>query len=161
MGAGGVEVTEIMPERVRARQAGPIGLGACPLREQRAFVLLVNLQRGRLAEDVKEALIPVVQDLPVCLRRSLTWDQGREMAEHQPFTIATGVQIYFCDPHSPWQRATNENSNGLLRQYFPRGTDLSPYSQADLNVVAAELNGGLEKRSTGKHHRKRSPKLLR
>ena len=107
---------------------------------QTRFVLLDNLQRWRLAEDVKEALIPVVQDLPVHLRRSLSWDQGREMAEHQPFTIATGVQVYFCDPHRPWQRATNEDANGLLRQYFPRGTDLSTYTQGDLNVVAAELN---------------------
>jgi IS30 family transposase len=108
---------------------------------QTRFVMLVNLQSGRLAEDVKDALIVAVHELPVQLRRSLTWDQGREMAEHGPFTVATGVQVYFCDPHSPWQRATSENSNGLLRQYFPKGTDLSGYSQAQLDVVAAELNG--------------------
>jgi IS30 family transposase len=108
---------------------------------QTRFVMLVNLQSGRLAEDVKDALITAVHELPVQLRRSLTWDQGREMAEHVPFTVATGVQVYFCDPHSPWQRATGENSNGLLRQYFPKGTDFSGYSQAQLDVVAAELNG--------------------
>ena len=108
---------------------------------QTRFVMLVNLQSGRLAEDVKDALITAVHELPVQLRRSLTWDQGREMAEHGPFTVATGVQVYFCDPHSPWQRATSENSNGLLRQYFPKGTDLAAFTQAQLDVVAAELNG--------------------
>jgi len=114
---------------------------ATVVERQTRFVLLINLQRGRLAADVKEALITIVQDPPAHLRRTLTWDQGREMEEHQPFTVATGVQVYFCDPHSPWQRATNENTNGLLRQYFPRGIDLSTYTEADPNVVAAELNG--------------------
>lgn len=108
---------------------------------QTRFVMLINLRGGRLAEDVKDALITTVRELPLHLRRSLTWDQGREMAEHVPFTVATGVQVYFCDPHSPWQRATSENSNGLLRQYFPKGTDLSRYTQAQLDVVSAELNG--------------------
>lgn len=108
---------------------------------QTRFVMLVNLKRGRLAADVKDALIDAVQSLPTHLRLSLTWDQGKEMGEHLPFTVATGVQVYFCDPRSPWQRATNENSNGLLRQYFPKGTDLSGYTQARLDAVAAELNG--------------------
>ena len=108
---------------------------------QTRFVMLVNLERGRLAVDVKDALIDAVRALPAHLRLSLTWDQGKEMGEHVPFTVATGVQVYFCDPRSPWQRATNENSNGLLRQYFPKGTDLSGYTQTQLNAVAAELNG--------------------
>ncbi len=108
---------------------------------QTRFVMLVNLGRGRLAADVKDALIDAIRVLPAHLRRSLTWDQGKEMGEHVPFTVATGVQVYFCDPRSPWQRATNENSNGLLRQYFPKGTDLSRYTQTQLDAVAAELNG--------------------
>ncbi len=108
---------------------------------QTRFVMLVNLGSGRLAEDVKDALINAIRVLPAHLRRSLTWDQGKEMSEHVPFTVATGVQVYFCDPRSPWQRATSENSNGLLRQYFPKGTDLSGYTQAQLDAVAAELNG--------------------
>jgi len=108
---------------------------------QTRFVMLVNLNGGRLAADVKDALIDAVQSLPTHLRLSLKWDQGKEMGEHLPFTVATGVQVYFCDPRSPWQRATNENSNGLLRQYFPKGTDLSGYTQARLDAVAAELNG--------------------
>lgn len=107
---------------------------------QTRFVVLVHLRHGRLAEDVKDALIRAVHVLPAHLRRSLTWDQGKEMGAHVPFTVATGVQVYFCDPRSPWQRATNENTNGLLRQYFPKSTDLSGYTQAQLNRVAAELN---------------------
>lgn len=104
------------------------------------YVLLVRLPDGRRAEEVKTALIPAIRRLPVGLRRSLTWDQGKEMGEHVRFTVATGVQIYFCDPRSPWQRGTNENTNGLLRQYFPTGMDLSGCTQAQLNRVAAELN---------------------
>jgi transposase, IS30 family len=108
---------------------------------QTRFVMLVNLSAGRLAEHVKDALADTIRALPDHLRRSLTWDRGKEMGEHVRFTLATGVQVYFCDPRSPWQRATNENSNGLLRQYFPKGTDLSGYNQARLDEIAAELNG--------------------
>ena len=108
---------------------------------QTRFVMLVNLRAGRLAEDVKDALAVTIRALPNHLRRSLTWDRGKEMGEHIRFTLDTGVQVYFCDPRSPWQRATNENSNGLLRQYFPKGTDLSGSNQARLDEIAAELNG--------------------
>ena len=89
---------------------------------------------------MRKALAKRIVTLPTELRRSLTWDQGKEMAEHFHFTVDTGVQIYFCHPASPWQRGSNENT-GLLRQYFPRGCEISAYSQAELNAVARELNG--------------------
>ena len=108
---------------------------------QTRFVMLLNLRKGRLAEHVRDALVDRIGELTEQLRRSLTWDRGKEMGEHVRFTIDTGVQVYFCDPRSPWQRATSENSNGLLRQYFPKGTDLSVYDQAQLDKIAAELNG--------------------
>ena len=107
---------------------------------QTRYVMLVRLPHGRRAEDVKVALIAAIRRLPVALRRSLTWDQGKEMGQHVRFTVATGVQIYFCDPRSPWQRGTNENTNGLLRQYYPNGVDLSPVTQAQLDRTAAALN---------------------
>jgi transposase, IS30 family len=105
------------------------------------FLLLIKLDRID-SETVVAALAQHILTLPEQLRRSLTWDQGKEMAQHAKFTIATGVQIYFCDPKSPWQRGSNENTNGLLRQYFPkRVTDLRVYTQADLDAVATQLNG--------------------
>ncbi len=95
---------------------------------------------GRGAEAVREAIVRSMKDLPEQLRRSLTWDQGTEMAQHVRLHIDTGLQIYFCDPQSPWQRGTNENTNGLLRQYFPKGTDLSRHSREELDAVAHVVN---------------------
>ena len=103
------------------------------------FTILVKVPSKNTA-TVVDALTRQVRKLPASLRRSLTWDRGLEMAKHKTFTVATKVNVYFCDPQSPWQRGTNENTNGLLRQYFPRKTDLSGYSQADLNKVALRLN---------------------
>jgi IS30 family transposase len=105
------------------------------------FVILIRLPRGRGSEAVLAALARRIVTLPRQLCRSLTWDQGKEMAQHARFTVETGLQIYFCDPQSPWQRGTNENTNGLLRQYFPKRTDLSPVTQRRLDAVARELNG--------------------
>jgi IS30 family transposase len=103
--------------------------------------VLVRLPHGRSSERVLTALAECFVRLPEQLVRSLTWDQGKEMALHAQFTIDTGLQIYICDPRSPWQRGTNENTNGLLRQYFPKGTNLVAVSQDELDAVAAELNG--------------------
>ncbi|GAB2908342.1 IS30 family transposase [Streptomyces sundarbansensis] len=105
------------------------------------YVLLGHLPGGHSAEEVRDVLVPLIQTLPGHLRGSLTWDQGCEMAAHKQFTVATGVPVYFCDPHSPWQRGSNENTNGLLRQYFPKGTDLSVHGPEDLEHVAHKLNG--------------------
>jgi IS30 family transposase len=105
------------------------------------FALLVRLPDGRSSEPVLTAIAEQIATLPAQLVRSLTWDQGKEMAQHAQFTIDTGLQIYICDPRSPWQRGTNENTNGLLRQYYPKGTDLTDVSQQELDAVAAELNG--------------------
>jgi IS30 family transposase len=106
---------------------------------QSRFVMLVKMPADD-SKSIVDALARAVQKLPAELRRSLTWDRGLEMHEHKRFTVATDVQVYFCDPHSPWQRGSNENTNGLLRQYFPKGTDLSRYSQPYLDKVARELN---------------------
>ncbi len=105
------------------------------------FVMLVHLPGGHTADVVADALAEAITSLPSQLRRSITWDQGKEMAGHARFSVATGVPVYFCDPHSPWQRGSNENTNGLLRQYFPRSTDFRALTQSDLDAVAAELNG--------------------
>ena len=104
------------------------------------FVMLVPLPDGRDAASVRIALTKKILTLPENLRRALTWDRGVEMAQHAQFTLATNVQVYFCDPHSPWQRGTNENTNGLLRQYFPKGTDLRSVTPERLDEVAAQLN---------------------
>ena len=104
------------------------------------FVQLVALPTGYTAEQVRPALTTAVQQLPEQLRRSLTWDRGKEMAEHARFSIDTGVQVYFCDPKSPWQRGSNENINGLLRQYLPKSADLRQFTQADLDAIADRLN---------------------
>ena len=104
------------------------------------YVMLAKVN-GKDTETVINALIKHAHKLPVELYKSLTWDRGKEMADHRRFTLATDIKVYFCDPQSPWQRGSNENTNGLLRQYFPKGTDLSVHSQARLNAVARELNG--------------------
>ncbi|MFC4906650.1 IS30 family transposase [Actinomadura gamaensis] len=104
------------------------------------YVMLLHLPADRTAETVEAALIDTMSRLPAHLRRSLTWDQGSELGLHHRITTAIDMPIYFCDPHSPWQRGSNENTNGLLRQYFPRGTDLSVATREGLDAVAAELN---------------------
>jgi IS30 family transposase len=105
------------------------------------YVLLVHLPSGRAPDLVRDALAATMAGLPAHLRRSLTWDQGSEMGRHHEFTLATNIPVYFCDPHSPWQRGSNENTNGLLRQYFPKSTDLAVHTREHLDTVAAELNG--------------------
>jgi IS30 family transposase len=104
------------------------------------FVMLVALLEGRDAASVRIALTKKILTLPENLRRALTWDRGVEMAQHAQFTIDTSVQVYFCDPHSPWQRGSNENTNGLLRQYFPKGTDLRAVTPEELDAAATQLN---------------------
>lgn len=104
------------------------------------FLMLVRIPYDRTADRVAARLSTQMSDLPDLLKRSLTWDQGVELAAHAKFTVATDMPVYFCDPHSPWQRGSNENTNGLIRQYLPKGTDLSCYTQQQLNGIAARLN---------------------
>ena len=104
------------------------------------YLILVHMPGNNRAEDLRDGLIKALEPLPAALRTSLTWDQGSEMSKHAEFTPATRIPVYFCDPHSPWQRGTNENTNGLLRQYYPKFTDLSGYSPQHLATVAAHLN---------------------
>lgn len=108
---------------------------------QTRYVLLARIGTDKTSPAVCEAIAQKILELPAQLARSLTWDQGHEMAAHAQFSVKTGLPVYFCDPHSPWQRGSNENTNGLLRQYFPKGTDLSVHSQEHLDRVAAQLNG--------------------
>ena len=110
------------------------------------YTLLVPLTEGYRAEQVGPALAAKIKTLPEQLRRSLIWDQGVEMRDWKNVQVAAEIAIYFCDPHSPWQRATNENTNGLLRQYFPKGTDLAVHTEVHLEAVAAELNDRPRKR---------------
>jgi IS30 family transposase len=110
------------------------------------YLLLLHLPNGKDAPSVDLAMRKAIAKLPGQLFRTITWDQGKEMARHATFSIDTGIQIYFCDPHSPWQRGTNENTNGLLRQYMPKGTDLSHLSEADLDAIAQSLNNRPRKR---------------
>ena len=105
------------------------------------FVMLIGLPHGHTADVVADALAVKITELPDQLRRSLTWDHGKEMAQHARFSVATALPVYFCDPRSPWQRGTSENTNGLLRQYLPKRSDLTAHTQADLDAIAAELNG--------------------
>jgi IS30 family transposase len=105
------------------------------------FTVLVRIPYDRTADRVAALLAMKMETLPEFLRKSVTWDQGKEMARHANFTVKTGIPVYFCDPHSPWQRGTNENTNGLLRQYFPKGTELGLHTQMELDNVAMRLNG--------------------
>jgi transposase, IS30 family len=105
------------------------------------YVMLLHLPEGRDARLVEQAMRQAIGTLPAELARTITWDQGIEMSFHAQFTIATGIPVYFCDPHAPWQRGSNENTNGLLRQYLPKGTDLSVHTAGDLARIAASLNG--------------------
>ena len=105
------------------------------------YCLLLHLPQDHSSEAVRDAMLDTITTLPAHLRRSLTWDQGVEMYRHADISFAADLPIYFCDPHSPWQRGSNENTNGLLRQYFPKSTDLSVHDRQHLDRVAAELNG--------------------
>ena len=123
-----------------AGKAGKSQIGTLVERSTR-FTMLAPLPGGKSADAFADALIPVIAGLPGALRRSLTWDQGTEMHQHARIAVAADCEIYFCDPHSPWQRPSNENTNGLLRQYFPKGSDLSVHSPQYLQEVADRLNG--------------------
>src|SRR5690606_36917082 len=124
------------------------------------FVALVHLEHDHTAETVRDGLIATVTELPAALRRSLTWDQGAEMSGHVGFQVATDMAVYFCDPGSPWQRGSNENTNGLLRQYFPKGTRLAGHTREDLALVADQLNSRPRKISGWRTPSERLAQLL-
>jgi IS30 family transposase len=139
---------EVDERRVPGHWEGDLLMGAAGksaiatlVERQTRYVLLARLGSDRTTATVIEALEQRIKALPAHLVKSLTWDQGRELAAHKRFTEHTGVQVYFCDPHSPWQRGSNENTNGLLRQYLPRTLDLAQLGQIELDEIAAELNG--------------------
>ena len=139
--------SEVADRAVPGHWEGDLIVGAvnrsaiCSLVERTTrFTLLVAVPGSRRAELVAAAISRHLGSLPEQLRRSLTWDQGREMARHRQITIASGIQVYFCDPHSPWQRPSNENTNGLVRYYYPKSTDFATITQTDLDTVAAKLN---------------------
>jgi IS30 family transposase len=120
-------------------KAGKSAVGTLVERSTR-YVMLLHLPGDHTAETVRTAMTAKIRTLPEHLTRSITWDQGKEMAQHRQFSIDTGITIYFCDPHSPWQRGSNENTNGLLRQWMPKGTDLTVFSETDLDTIAHKLN---------------------
>ena len=142
-----VRPAEVQDRAVPGQWEGDVLLGQRPaavatlVERTSRYVVLVALPYGYKAEQVRPALTAAVGQLPAHLKRSLTWDQGKEMAGHVTFTVDSGVQVYFCDPQSPWQRGSNENTNGLLRQYLTRRTDLRTVDQGQLDAIAAELNG--------------------
>jgi IS30 family transposase len=121
-------------------KGGRSAIGTLVERQSR-YLMLLHLPNGRSAQHFRTALARQITSLPEQLRRTLTWNQGKEMADHIAFAVDTGVQVYFCDPHSPWQRGSSENTNGLLRHYFPRGKDLSLYDAKHLTMVAGQMNG--------------------
>jgi IS30 family transposase len=120
--------------------AGSNGSHIATLLERHTRYVMLSKVEKKDTETVINALIKQAHKLPRELYKSLTWDRGKEMADHRRFSLATDINVYFCDPKSPWQRGSNENTNGLLRQYFPKGTDLSIHSQTKLNAVARQLN---------------------
>ena len=136
-----VRIFQVLAMFFRSRIADwlrPVTLRPLVLRRTR-YVMLAKVA-NKDTQTVVSALIKQVKTLPNELYKSLTWDRGKELADHRRFKLATNIDVYFCDPQSPWQRGSNENTNGLLRQYFPKGTDLSVHSQAHLNKVARQLN---------------------